>query len=125
MLKTNSKKAKENLRNYIIENVLHNNETECTTIDEAAATLKKHFNVEKLHPYNLQLIRSGKTTEKTIFKSWLQGLPHGGIGDYWYFCNAADILGSILEETEEEKARFTEEEAANMLTTLIYNEIFH
>lgn len=125
MLKTNSKKAKENLRNYIIENVLHNDETECTTIDEAIATLKKHFNVEKLHPYNLQLIRSGKATEKAIFKSWLQGLPHGGIGDYWYFCNAADILGGILEETEEEKARFTEEEAANMLTTLIYNEIFH
>ena len=125
MLKTNSRKAKENLRNYIIENVLHNDETECKTIEEAKATLKKHFSIEKLHPYNLQLIRLGKTTEKAIFKSWLQGLPLGGIGDYWYFCNAADILAAILEETEEEKNRYSEQQAAELLTTLIYNEAFH
>lgn len=42
---------------------------------------------------------------------------------YYYNRSAVDDLGAILEETEEEKARFTEQEAEQLLTDLIYREL--
>ena len=54
---------------------------------------------------------------------WCSGLP--GVLDtcYYYNRSAVDDLGAILEETDEERARYTEEQAEKMLTTLIYREL--
>lgn len=124
MLKTNSRTARENLRSYIIDHTCHNDETPCTTFEESAETIKRHFTKEKLYKYNVDLIRQGRTTKKAIFIDWLQGLPLGGLGDFNYHCNAVDILGDILEETEEERGRFTEEQARDKLNEMIYNAIY-
>lgn len=124
MLKTNSRTARNNLRNYIIANTCHYDGTPCTTFEESVETLKKHFATEKLYRYNVEMIIQGRTTLKAIFIYWLQGLPLGGIGDYNYHCNAVEILGDILEETEEERGRFTEEQARNKLNEMIYNAIY-
>ena len=37
--------------------------------------------------------------------------------------SAVDFVGDLLEETEEEKARFSEMEAEKMATKLVYNVI--
>lgn len=124
MLKTNSKKAKENLRSYIIESTHHDDESPAENWETAKTIVKNNFEQQKLHDYNLTLIRSGRARKYDIFKDWLQGLPSGGLGDYWYFCNAVEILGNILEETETERNRFTEDQAAEKLSLLIYNIIY-
>ena len=45
--------------------------------------------------------------------------------DSSYYCNvsAIDLLAEWLEETEEEKKRFTEEQAEEKITWLLYREL--
>lgn len=42
---------------------------------------------------------------------------------YYYNRSAVDDLGAILEETAEEKARYSEAQAETLLTSLIYREL--
>jgi len=65
----------------------------------------------------------GRVSEGVIFDDWMQGLPSIFGADYYLHCTALDDLGVILEETEAEKARFTEDDAAKLLSSLIFREI--
>ena len=122
MLRSNSKKARENIRTYIMEreNVAEyaENIAENPTFEEIAAAIYADF----YRVYNSDWIH--KTySEQAYFAEWAAGLP--GILDtcYYYNRSAVDDLAGILEETETEKARYTEEKAENYLTYLIYSEI--
>ena len=42
---------------------------------------------------------------------------------YFYNRSAVDDLGEILEETDEEKAKYNERQAEDLLTWLIYREL--
>lgn len=149
MLKTNSKKAIENIRNYIIENTIdgisdtidffnggwcdEENASEkaayyediMNAIDnntsvafkKVAKAINDRFYDEKVK-YD-----STNATRQQLFYDWCQGLPSFLDTCYYYNRSAVDDLGAILEETEEEKARFTEQEAAEKLTYLIYREL--
>ena len=118
MLKTNSKKALENIRAYILEN------TDTTNYDgqlftdwkQAARFVYGCFRDEK-DGDNRQM------RESDLFEEWASGLPSSFDFQFWYDRPALDDLGNILEETEEEKARFSEDAACKLLTTLIYNQI--
>jgi hypothetical protein len=92
-MKTNNKKARENIRKYIIAN----------------------FTPEDFRYY--------RKNELAAFADWCAGLC--GVLDTCYFYNRSAVgdLGAILKETEEEKARYTEEQAENTLTFLIYREL--
>ena len=119
MLRTNSKKAMENIRAYIEENF------DCTsyelgkepeTFKEKACFILKTCRAEKTYP-------GYHTPDYEIFKDWCQGLPSLLDTCYYYNRSAADDLAEILEETEEEKNRYTESEAEEKLTYLIYREL--
>lgn len=122
MLKTNSKKARENVRAYIMEreNVAEyaENIAENPTFEEIAAAIYADF----YRVYNSDYMHR-TYSEQDYFAEWAAGLP--GILDtcYYYNRSAVDDLAGILEETETEKARYTEEKAENYLTYLIYSEI--
>ena len=58
-----------------------------------------------------------------VFRDWAQGLALGNLFCYYYNRSAVDDLGAILEETEEEKSRYSEQEAEEMLTRLIFREM--
>lgn len=134
MLKTNTKKARENLMDYVIE---YMSDEEVFTEDEnkilqsnakrevkfyiCAKAIVDAFNTE--FNYEIKNAYKRKETEYDIFKQWTSGLPLGGMFLYWYNRNATDDLAIILEETEEEKEKYTEEEATEKLTWLIYREI--
>ena len=60
---------------------------------------------------------------KLIFADWCAGLPSILNTCYYYNRSAVDDLGEILEETEEEKEKYTQTEAEKLLTALIYREI--
>ena len=124
MLKTNSKKAIENIWAYIMEDLDYINSGYGYEITEGdrkatAAAIYEIFESEK---YNDSYYK--QYNKQKVFADWAQGLALGGMFNYYYFNkNAVDVLGDILEETETERNKYTEEQAAEMLTNLIYREI--
>lgn len=124
MLKTNTKKACENIRAYITSNydptgyeLNHAGET----WNEIATNILETFRKEKY--YSLEYMQRARISEQTVFTEWAAGLP--SILDTCYFYNrsAVDDLAKILEETENEKAKHSEHDAEMCLTHLIYREL--
>ena len=118
MLRT--KKAIENIRAYIMDNFTPENYTDNPPKDfrGVAAFILDTFRKEKMSDY-----RYRDCSEFAAFTDWCQGLPSVLDTCYYYNRSAVDDLGRILEETAEEKARFTEAEAERRLTWLIYREL--
>lgn len=119
-LRTNSKKAKENIKKYIMDNFDGCNygiETP-ETFKEAAKIILDTFRDEYRNPYECR-----RRPEQDSFCEWAAGLPSIIDTCYYYNRSAVDDLGAILEETEEEKARFTEADAEILLSRLIYREL--
>lgn len=120
MLRTNSKKALDNIRAFILENTDTTNYEEIPqpeTFKEAAQIIIGRFWDEYMKGYNL--LRN----HQEAFIDWLSGLPSVfNSASYYYYGSAVDILGTLLEETEEEKARFNDMEAEKRLSSLIYRE---
>ena len=123
MLKTNSKKAIENIRKYIAENFTPENYTSTPPNDyhDIATFIYDCFVWEAWTTPNEKRYFGGN--EQKAFIYWASGLPSVIDTCYYYDRSAVDDLGIILEETETEKERFTEAEAAELLTALIYREI--
>ena len=120
-LRTNSRKAKENVRQYILDNV------DFTGYDANNMT---GADFPKIAHSVLDIFRSEKSwafvpgyNEFCIFLDWTRGLPFALDCCFWYNRSAVDDLGAILEETEEEKAKYNEEEAGLLLVKLIYREL--
>ena len=123
MLKTNNKKARENARNYIIAGFTPEGYTDNPPQEfpEIARFILATFRNEKYHlPQDFRFYHNN---EFAAFADWCAGLA--GVLDtcYYYNRSAVDDLGAILEETDKEKARYTEEQAEKTLTTLIYREL--
>lgn len=119
MLRTNSKKAIENIRAYIMEGFNGDNygiETP-ETFSEVARLIYNAFADEHLYGYNRTRNR------QEVFVEWCAGLPSILDTCYYYNRSAVEDLGNILEETEEERNRYTEADAEEMLSRLIYREI--
>ena len=118
MLRT--KKAIGNIRAYIMDNFTPENYTDNPPKDfpEVAAFILDTFRKEKMSDF-----RYRNCNEFAAFTDWCQGLPSVLDTCYCYNRSAVDDLGAILEETAEEKARFTEAEAERRLTWLIYREL--
>lgn len=123
MLKTNSKKARENIRAYILDHFTADSYTD-TPPTEPRKIMQFIYNCfisEKFTIENEK--RYYKYNEFAAFVDWCSGLPSVLDTCYYYNRSAVDDLGEILEETETEKARYTEADAEKMLTYLIYNVI--
>lgn len=120
MLKTNSKKACENIRNYIVE--IYNDEEQDTKqnapFEEISKTIYNAF-VEQKWSFE----KRRYATEQKAFEDWAQGLP--SIIDTCYYYNrlATTDLQTILEETDEQANKYSESQAQATLTYLIYREI--
>lgn len=117
MLRSNSKKVIEKIRNYIIEGVDHEYfglktdpdfKTACKLVLSACENEKRY-------------IRYNSNFE--MFKDWAQGLPSAFNTLYYYNVSAVNILGAWLEETESEKTKYSETEAEEKITWLLYREL--
>lgn len=126
MLKTNSKQAVKNLHAYIIENAQGyadersewDGRKNPEGFEEVALEIWGAFKEEYLNEHNLRFYRTIQNT----FKEWGAGLAFGGLFDF-YLHSAVEDLGEILEETKEEREQFSEDEAEQMLASLIYREV--
>lgn len=122
MLKTNTKKAAENIRLYIVDNFTPENYTDNPPqeFEQIAAFILDCFRSEKRH---LLEDFCYYKNEQAAFADWCAGLPSVLDCCYFYNRSAVDDLAKLLEETETEKTRYTETEAENLLTALIYREL--
>ena len=118
-LRTNSKVAINNIRKYIVDHFDGTNYDIETPegFPATAAVILSIFRDEYLHGYNMRY------PERVNFREWCAGLPSILDTCYYYNRSAVDDLGAILEETETEKARYSESDAAQLLTSLIYREL--
>ena len=123
MLKTNSKKAAENIRAYIMDSFTPEGYTDNPPQEwpEIAAFILATFRNEKY--WCLQDVRYYHGNEQAAFCDWCACLPSVLDTLYFYNRSAVDDLGAILEETEQEKARYTEQQVEQLLTSLIYREL--
>jgi len=115
MLKANSKQARKNIFEYVKGYTEERIKAE--TPKELYREMYQIFRSEKGCPYNDRL------PEYEVFEDWASGLALTGLFCFWYNRPAVDDIKAILEETEEEAGRFTEDEAERFLTRLIYNEM--
>lgn len=133
MLRTNSKKAVKNLKNFVIDSTNFDLMDEMIEggdysplvtppdFDECAYFIYYCFRKEMLQ-YN-RLYAAGKITENELFITWCEGLAGALDTTYYLGGTSVDVLGDILEETEEERKRFSPFESEKALTKLIYREI--
>lgn len=123
MLRTNSKAAREAVRAYILEDLgyLEERYPERTfeTFEDAARAIWEAFEEEK--PYTDQNAARRGMSRQDVFESWARGLALGGLFLYYYNVSAVDLLGDILQETPEERSKYTEQDAERLLTYLIYS----
>ena len=119
MLKTNSKKARKNVREYIrgeAEYIRDSYGLNVNTDAEIAQAILDIFRDETAGDHRRNM------SEAARFEDWAQGLALGQLFTY-YVHPAVPILGNILEETETERSKYTEQQAENLLTRLIYREL--
>ena len=125
MLKSNSKKAIENIKLYIMKNYdpsnydINSDEQNAGTFKEVATCILKDLKRVKENEF----LRFKNYTWQDAFIDWASGLPSILDTCYYYNREAVEDLGEILEESETEKARFTESEAENMLSKLLFREL--
>ena len=119
MLKTNSKKAKKNLVRYCVDSSIDYLTDNYGYDDVSEATI---YGIIR-EVYHHEIWSEPQRRYVSSFEQWAQGLPCGGLFDY-YLRDAVGTLGDILEETEEERNRYSEAEAEIMLTRLIKREVF-
>ena len=140
MLRTNSKQARENIRAYIvvhfdgtnyapdfdyIEQAQQDNAAGLRNVDifsMVAHAIASTFYEEKCHLDNRY--QAGRISRYDLFEDWCSGLPSILDTCYYYNRSAVNDLGEILQESDEEKAKYSEQQAEKRLTQLIYREIY-
>ena len=129
MRRSNSKEAMEAIKNAIIESYEAAEEyyTYCgkeakTDYNDICKDILTAFENEKVK-YDCQY-RAGRVSKYNLFCDWMAGLATAlPASDDIFLGSAVDWLADILDETEEEKDRYTEEKAESTACYLLYREL--
>ena len=123
MLRTNSRKACENIRAYIMDGFKPDDYTDNppTKWDDVARFILSVFRAEKYNTGDDR--RYYRNCERLAFIDWCAGLCNVLDTCYYYNRSAVDDLAKILDENDREKAKYTEADAEMLLTKLIYREL--
>lgn len=123
MLRTNSKAVKEKIREYILNHyckVAEDYKLRPTEdFDEAATHIMYYFFLEKV-----KLDKRKHFTTYQLFKDWLSGLAILIDTDYFVKPVAKEIVAEWLEESETEKDKYTESQAEDLITKLLFRELY-
>jgi hypothetical protein len=123
MLKTNSKKARKNIQQYIIEHFTPDSYTNehIKGFENIATFILDTFRSEK---YSFKEdYQYYKNNEFLAFIDWCSGLPSLLDTCYYYNRSAVADVARILEQDESEGKKYSESESEKLLTTLIYREL--
>ena len=118
-LRSNSKIVRERVRSWVMETATDYDEKPFKTFRDAA----EHIDTEFIGQWYSE--SRSRANRQEAFTDWTQGGPCGGVFDFWiyYQTDHIELVGNILEDTEQERARFTYDEAARFMVYLIYSEV--
>ena len=90
--------------------------------NDICSDILEAFRIEKLE--NDCYYIAGRASKSEMFMDWMQGLPKAfPVADDIFLRSAVDFLGTVLEETEEEKNRYTDEKAEKLACSLLFREL--
>ena len=116
MLRTNSKKVREAVRAYVTKTT-----SICgidpETFGEAAAIIGGAWD-----GYKYPALSHRFATVQDAFMDWASGLPLDTF-DYIATGDTVKLVGDMLEETEEERSKYSDSQACDLLTYLIFREV--
>ena len=114
MLKSNTKKFKENLKNWIIDNYTNEEGEQEKDINVIVDQIVMDFGpMTKWPAYKW-------TPYQKVFRDYAAGLP-GSLFDYWNEAGKArEILIDLFEESEQEAQKFNNRNYDEVLTDLIF-----
>lgn len=136
MKRTNSKEVKETIKNFIMDHFVDYmndnrgyfsgdlerlNNADITSYDEVCNSILTIFWAEMLKHNNRW--NAGRATRYDLFVDWCSGLCSALPTDYYYNVCAIDLLGSWLDQTETEKSKYSESQAEETITRLLYREL--
>lgn len=127
MLNSNSKKARENIRAYILENLdfscyigyegYPDNEPE--TWQDRVLLLRDIFRSEFVYDYNLIRYHG----EFGCFKEWLCGVPSAFNVDFSYY-DARRVVRGWFEQTEKESEKYSDSQVWEKYLHCLAREFF-
>lgn len=118
-IRGNTKKARDRVQAYVLQNVTDYEYNDFSTFADAADFIDAEF-VRQAYSSKYQQ----KQNRQQAFIEWSKGLPLDNLFTFWiYRTDPIELVGDILEESEQERARFTEEQAAEKMVYLIYAEV--
>lgn len=119
MLKTNCKKVNDFVKAFIVDHYTPENYNVEITDDfkKICQNIWDIFISERGNE-----IKRFKTYQN-LFIDYLQGLPSIIDTDYYYQYSCNDLLGDLLEQTEKEKAKYSESQSEYLFSYLIFKQI--
>lgn len=136
MLKSNSKKAIERIRGYVCDHVNFDYDSVNEKYYYVMDLEKRHENGENIDMFSVyahalynimyeEVILGSKINRsfQESFIYWCEGLPSCFDTGYYVNRSACDDLGDILEQTAEQRYKYSESEAEEKLSSLIFREI--
>lgn len=129
MLKTNSKEVMNRIKKIIMDSYEAAEEyytfdggTMKTEYNDICKDIMNMFYIEKLQFDNRY--KAGRISKADLFMDWMQGLPSTfPVSNDIFLSSAVDFLGDLLDETETEKEKFTDEQAEKRTVYLLYREL--
>ena len=122
MIKSTTRQAKENIKNYVLFNfAIDEYNEEHTPITNDFEQVAKAI-LDNCFGCLWHELKRGKNFYQ-IFEYYCQGLPTYFDTCYYYNRSAIADLGDILEQSEQERNQYTQQQAEQRLTQLIYREI--
>lgn len=122
-VKTSSKRAIENVRKYIMDGFDGSSYgwEDAESFEEIAQCIMTAFYVERAKP----LVEDTPyfKSYQDAFIDWCAGLPSIIDTCYYYDRSAIADLGDILDQTIAERERFSEQQAEDTLSYLIFREV--
>ena len=122
-MKTTNRQARFNVLQYILYHLDPSGyyfTGPCTFKNVSRFILEVHAS-EKQYSPEYQAAKG--FTNEAVFVDWCQGLPSVLDTCYYYNRSAVADLGDILEQSKQERAQYTEDQAERLLTHLIYQEL--
>lgn len=131
MVKSNSKYTKEKIKKWILSAVSFEGRPEENTIlnyEEIKQKIQHYCKIEKIGGGSDAPARLKKYFNDNyflMFEDWAQGLPSLlDTAAYYYSGSACELLADWLQETPQEAAKYSEMQAEDKITRLLYREIF-
>jgi len=119
MLKTNCKKVNDFVKAFIIAHY---------TPENYSLEITDDFKKICQNIWDIFIRERGNEikrfkTYQNLFIDYLQCLPSILDTDYYYSYSCNDFLGDLLEQTEKEKAKYTESQSEYLFSYLIFKQI--